>query len=502
MALNETNCPSCGKFVGAYEKCPYCGAHVEKRISIKFFRYGSLVFSFLGLLLLYFISTHKEIPLIKINQISPTMNFAYIRVRGIVFRYPSYDKQLDILTLSLNDGTEDIIVKAYRATAKKLQKMKMIPKLGDLVDVEGTVRIRGAGRFLTINIPEKLKITYVAPRSIRLDEISFSMVNQKVTVTGRVDNIRSYGNYASLFITDEAKKNSIRIPLNYKILGENIPPLEEGFMVKVRGIVSYYSGYYNIVPISAKSIRTISKDTRIVQYNIKDITDELLDQTIKTKGLISKFRRFAKGVSLTLSDQNAFIDTVLWNNVYEVLSSKDLIQEGSFISVTGKIGIYRGKLQITPKNPKNIQIIKTQLVSKDKSEKETIEEEEEKSQVTEIPLTLITNITGADLGKTFHVKGIIIDYYEFSRGRNIILKDNSGQMGVVLWDNVLENIPEAEYLITGAELEVTGILGQYKTNMQLVPNSVEDIKIIKIVESESPMIEDTNVISTNTIITN
>ena len=36
---DEMACPKCGRFVGAATKCPYCGAKVEKRMSLVAIRF-------------------------------------------------------------------------------------------------------------------------------------------------------------------------------------------------------------------------------------------------------------------------------------------------------------------------------------------------------------------------------------------------------------------------------------------------------------------------------
>ena len=49
----EMACPKCGRFVGAATKCPYCGAKVEKRMSLVALRWAAVLLSTVGLFLLY-----------------------------------------------------------------------------------------------------------------------------------------------------------------------------------------------------------------------------------------------------------------------------------------------------------------------------------------------------------------------------------------------------------------------------------------------------------------
>jgi len=88
--LDEVLCPGCGKFVGAYEKCPYCGTEMKKRMSIIFFKRAALVLAFGGLALLWFTATKMQPPLIRIGDVdekdpnSARYNNAVVEVRGTV----------------------------------------------------------------------------------------------------------------------------------------------------------------------------------------------------------------------------------------------------------------------------------------------------------------------------------------------------------------------------------------------------------------------------------
>jgi len=490
MSVDETRCPNCGRFVGTYERCPYCGANIPKRLNIKIFRYGSLVFSFIGLIILYFTSVHQEIPLVKINEISSAMNFAYIRVKGTVCRYPLFDKKLATFTVQLDDGTEDIIVKAYRTTALKLKKLNKIPRLGDIMDVEGTVRIKGAQKILIINVPERVKIIHTPFMPVKLSDIFNALINKRVTVTGIVSDIRYYyRKYIALFITDINGKNKIKIPINLNILGRNIPKLDVGYKIKVRGVLSYYAGYYNVVPVSAKSIKVVSYSTNIPEYKISEITSDEINRIIKTSGKITKFRKSSEGVTLTISDSEFFIYVMLWNDIYNAFLSKSEIKEGAVVSVTGRVEIYKGKLQIVPKKVEDFVILE---------KAEELEEVEEKEKF--IPFLNIGEIKTNDLGKIIKVSGKIIDYYEFNKGRILTLKDNTGELKVVLWNDILENIQESEYIISGTEIAVEGKVSQYNGGLQIVPKYAQQVEIIKKIEKvKEPFLEKTspNSISTN-----
>ena len=455
----ETVCPNCGRYVGAYEKCPYCGAPIPKRMSIKIFRYGSLILSIIGLFILFLIAREKEIPLIKVEDISPTMNFAYVRIKGRVIRYPKFDTKLKSLSLSVNDGTGDIFVKAYRVVGDKLYKTGKIPSIGDIIDVQGTLRIRGSQKSLTINIPEKVKISTPSFKKIRLKDINDNLLYHNVIVEGIVKDVRYYRNFISLIISDKNNKSRVKVPLNLERIGSHIPQLNYGYKIRIKGMVSYYGGYYQILPRSDKSIRVLSKKS-IPFYKISDINKDKVGEIVATEGKIIRYRRFSKGISFTIADNNDKIDLVIWNSLYNKLKTKNNLKKGVYLRIIGKVGEYRGNLQIVPKKESDIRILK-----ENKSENSFTSNEKE---IKDIP---IGKIDMSLLNDIYRIHGKIIDKRAFSKGLIVTVKDDSGVIDVVIWDSLKYN-KDIPY---DSDITVVGRVDSYRGKVQLVPKKASDI---------------------------
>ena len=92
---------------------------------------------------------HKEIPVIRVCEITPMMNFAYVRLSGNVERKPfvgKNDGKIDYLSFSINDGTGNLRVAAYDNVAREIVEMNLLPKEGVYVDVAGSLRVEADGR--------------------------------------------------------------------------------------------------------------------------------------------------------------------------------------------------------------------------------------------------------------------------------------------------------------------------------------------------------------------
>ncbi|MFN2168086.1 MAG: hypothetical protein ACK2U9_17735, partial [Anaerolineae bacterium] len=186
----SSECPSCGRFVGPNERCPYCGADVGQRLAIRAFRYGSLVLAVLGLAVLLFAATRSQVPTVGIGSLAGTMNWAYVRIEGLVVRQPTYDPEAQSLRFYVWDGTGEIMVSAYRAEAEALLAEGRAPSLGDSVTVEGTLRIREDFQYLVLNVPEHTEVRPAEPVAMTVAEAHNKPLYQAVTVRGVVRDDR------------------------------------------------------------------------------------------------------------------------------------------------------------------------------------------------------------------------------------------------------------------------------------------------------------------------
>ena len=132
------DCPSCGRYVGPYDACPYCGAALSGRTPIRRLKVAALILALGGLLLLWLLATRTDVPTVEVSQANAMMNLAYVRVQGLVTRPPSYDPETGYFSFWLADETGELHVAAYRNETRALIDQGHTPALGDRVSVEGT----------------------------------------------------------------------------------------------------------------------------------------------------------------------------------------------------------------------------------------------------------------------------------------------------------------------------------------------------------------------------
>lgn len=138
------HCPSCERFMGPADRCPFCGEDSAKSPALHRLRQAAFLLALLGLACLYLMVTHRELPVVRVADITPMMNFAYVRVVGQVVREPFVGKRngrVDYCSFQLDDGSGVLRVQASRETAELLAARVSVMGPGTLVDVAGSLNV-------------------------------------------------------------------------------------------------------------------------------------------------------------------------------------------------------------------------------------------------------------------------------------------------------------------------------------------------------------------------
>lgn len=189
----EITCESCGRFVGALTKCPHCGAKVKARMSIRFFRLAAVLLATLGLLFLYLMATHREVPVIQIGDIKPTMNFGFVRMQGVVSesaRIKYEGENIKSVRFMINDGSGEMAVTAFTTKGKELVDSGALPRVGDHVDVSGSLSISAEYTSLMLQSKEQMKLTRGEIVPHKLGEITEEHIHSTAIIVGTITEVR------------------------------------------------------------------------------------------------------------------------------------------------------------------------------------------------------------------------------------------------------------------------------------------------------------------------
>lgn len=257
----ETLCPSCGKFVGAYEKCPYCGTGLTKRMSIRFFKRCALVLAFGGLFLLWFTATKMQPPHIHVSDINARYNNAVVELQGKVTGAPRM-KGKDDVSFMLDDGTGEIKVQSFRGR-EEMRRLGNLPYAGDQVTVVGAVQTTDRyGTSLMINIPSKVKVSASPVEKVRIGEITLEDKNKLVEITAEI--VSSRENRGNVFLVVGDRTGTIDMPLWKSDLGrvkDRASVTAVGRELKIVGNVGEYRGKPQIQIRDIDRLEALAGDT-------------------------------------------------------------------------------------------------------------------------------------------------------------------------------------------------------------------------------------------------
>lgn len=181
----EMNCPSCGRFVGAKSKCPYCSAKVTKRMSLMATRWAAILLATVGMFCLWMMARGKDVPVVKIGDIQPTMNFGQIRVDGQVDTDARITRNGG-MSFNVSDGTGSLIVFASQKQAAELRRLDKVPLAGDKIIMMGGLSLSDKDSSMRLQSVSAIQLVRAPTPAMALGDIDDSLVGNSVLVQGQI----------------------------------------------------------------------------------------------------------------------------------------------------------------------------------------------------------------------------------------------------------------------------------------------------------------------------
>jgi len=470
--VDEIVCPACGHFTGVYERCPRCGTYLPKRASLKFFKFFSLALAIFGLFFLYLWARNQELTPIKINSITETMNFAYVRINGVVTRDArvTYDefanvKRPSYVTFNVSDDTGDIRVTAYKKVVEELIKEDLLPCVGDLVEMDGQLRVRGTNISITLQTIKQYKLTKAPAEPIELEDLGEEYVDKNVQIKGKIVNILEprEGSRAphTLVIKDDTTSASM---VFWNDVADALKA-QASFKVGAAIVAKVTVGEHrNQIQLSLKNASDIefkdeptTTETPVQAMTISEVGKQAQNAIVKLDGNVVSLRDFNGGRKGFFRDETGSVEIVFWNNEFqEDLSFLEKIMPGKRLQVTAKVNFYRDKVQVHPLGIKNTKIVERKITEKKLSE-----------------------VNKDDINQVVIITGTILNKIHLQPGIKLILKDEENhKMGVMLFNRIFQNSQVAMEMKENDIVYIKGIVQEHKELLQVQPETIHDIRIV------------------------
>ncbi|MEN3045651.1 MAG: OB-fold nucleic acid binding domain-containing protein [Candidatus Hydrothermales bacterium] len=440
----RTICFNCGRYVGAKDRCPYCGEEQLKPIGIEFLKWTSLIVAISGVFFLFISARTQEAPLVKVIDLKPTMNFAKVKMQGVVKSSPYYDEEKGgYLSFWLDDGTGNIKVRAFKNVAKEIIDKNMYPTIGDSVSLKGTLYIK-ENFLITIEKSEDLKIKIPKHINVKIKEITDTLIGKRVETEGTIYSVNEYKNKSiGIRIGDLGSFITVFIP-NYYKEKEKILGLERGTKIKVRGAVFVYKDNLEIIPHYVDEILVIGKE---------EIKISKKRETTKIKGEVLEGSTFKKSIKLKIKTEEGIEEVLLWKSLLEKKYKNEIIKilTGSMIEFEVYEREYKGKKE---KNVSSLRVI---------SYPEKV--------------TKISDILNRNIGEFLKTEGKVEEIKEFEKGTRVIIKDETGELIVWIWKDIWDKVKGT--FGEGDSIRVIGELKEFRGKKEIIPRVHYDIIPIK-----------------------
>ena len=309
---------------------------------------------------------------------------------------------------------------------------------------------------LTINVPEQLEIARAEPVDRDIGTIAPEDQYLRVRVRGQVREI--YEPYQGLtLITVRDGTGSIPVVVSEDLIALSpvSPTLPVGQPVEVVAAVSLYGDTLQLVPASVADVVPLSQTVPLAtEKQIGALTTTDVGQLVIVRGTVTEVDPFSAGVKYMLDDGTGTIILLLWQSVYDGLPDPAALNVGAEVQAQGEISQYRGELEVIPELAEDVQVLV--------------------AAAPPAEMTVGALETG-DVGRVVTLCGTLGPPDPFSAGLKFLLDDGTGQITLLLWNNVYESV--AEELGAGTQVVVTGEIAEYRGELELIPRNGGEIQV-------------------------
>ncbi|MFH0880438.1 MAG: hypothetical protein V2A34_12050, partial [Lentisphaerota bacterium] len=205
--------------------------------------------------------------------------------------------------------------------------------------------------------------------------------------------------------------------------------------------------------------------TRLEKTPLSDLNAALAGKTVLISGTIASVKEPIAGskapFEVVLKEGDAEALVVYWDLVAQRLANNKPVVGGQW-QVEGVVAVYKDKVQVKVSRADRITLLGTIPSSTPAVEAGNV--------------MAISGITAAMSKQSVTVQGVLGEPVSLRGGVKYPLSDASGKIVLLLWD---VKVPGAqrEALLAGVKVLVTGVVQDYKGELELIPASAQSIQI-------------------------
>lgn len=310
------------------------------------FRALTIVLALAGLLALIWAARATPRATTSAGAITPAMNFAYVRLSGVVIDFPALEPDGSYLSFRVADADGVVRAQAYRAAASGLLAADVIPSPGDEAQIEGTLRIRDGEAALVVSSADGVVLTRRNADLIGLAGLDGLGLGQRAAVRGQIRRVREAGGLRILTLRDGNAEVDAVMSLDLPGAEREAPPVL-GTWARATGGVGEYRGRRQLLlmPGGLTPERAPTPTPRPVSA----INRSLLGDWVTTQARVSRLAPFKGGIRIGLAgDEGSELTMTLFDSVWNVVPFSSTLAAGDAVVASGRLTEFRGALELQP----------------------------------------------------------------------------------------------------------------------------------------------------------
>lgn len=337
---------------------PVYGSQVKRPIRVHLLRVASVVLALAGLVLLYLYSIHRDIPVVRVADIQPTMNFATVRISGTVTR-DAYVFDSGSMVFNVDDGSGEMIVMGGRAQAEALENAGRLPRRGDRAEVAGSLSV-SAERAVRLRLQSADQLILSRKRfperrpgaAVRLADVTPARRGDRLAVTGVLKeiNVPGPGSRAPYKLTLEQDGTELEVIFWNEVfqgLEQQLPM--PGKTLRASGEVDLYKDRVQLKIWDAEDLVEVSEPQQSSIASIADITEDREGSVFTISGTLGEPRSIRGGVMYPIADASGDMVVLFWDTQVSGEERAGL-KAGVRLRVTAPLVVYHGTLELIPED--------------------------------------------------------------------------------------------------------------------------------------------------------
>jgi DNA/RNA endonuclease YhcR with UshA esterase domain len=91
----------------------------------------------------------------------------------------------------------------------------------------------------------------------------------------------------------------------------------------------------------------------------------------------------------------------------------------------------------------------------------------------------INQLSLISVGQRLILEGTLITAEDFSAGKRFTLDDGTGTITLLLWQELVDTLPDPNQLTPGTRVRVTGTIEEFNAGLEIIPASAGDILVLQ-----------------------